>query len=76
MLFLWYASLLASIFTLVLGVSKRSWIFMLISTITFIPFAFYFLGAVNAWKYVGFTSIILLTLTVYFWFSARKSKAL
>ena len=62
MLLLWYASFLTSIITLVFGISRRSWLFMLISTITFIPIAYYFFGANNAWKYVGFTPIILLIL--------------
>ncbi|MBI6873347.1 hypothetical protein MXL46_04560 [Heyndrickxia sporothermodurans] len=76
MLLLWYASFLASIFTLIFGLFKRSGLFMLISTITFIPIAYYFLGAENAWKYVGFTPVILLILTIYFWFSGRKTEAL
>lgn len=76
MLVLWYASPLASIFTMVFGVSKRSWFFMLISTITFIPISCYFFGTVNAWKYVGFSQFFLLILTIYFWFSGRKTEAL
>ncbi|MFJ8260650.1 hypothetical protein ACIQ4I_01665 [Rummeliibacillus sp. NPDC094406] len=76
MLLIWYASFLVSIFTLIFGIFKRSWLFMLISTITFIPIAYYFWGAENAWKYVGFTPIILLILTIYFWFSGRKTEAL
>ena len=76
MLLLWYASFLTSIITLVFGISRRSWLFMLISTITFIPIAYYFFGANNALKYVGLTPIIFLLLTVFFWFSERKTEAL
>ncbi|MFJ7969891.1 hypothetical protein [Psychrobacillus sp. NPDC096389] len=72
MLLLWYASFLVSVITLVFGVTKRSWLLLLVSTITCMPIAFYFGGAVNAWKYVGFTPIILLILTIYVWFSGRK----
>jgi len=76
MLLLWYASFSTSIITLVFGVSRRSWLFMLISAITLMPFAYYFFGANNALKYIGLTPIIFLLLTVFFWFSERKTKAL
>ncbi|CAM3206566.1 hypothetical protein FITA111629_09895 [Filibacter tadaridae] len=76
MLLLWYASFLSSIITLAFGISSRSWTFMFLSTVTSIPIAYYFFGANNALKYVGFTPIILLVLTIYFWFSGRKTEAL
>ena len=75
MLLLWYASFLTSIITLAFGISRRSWLFMLISTITFIPIAYYFFGANNALKYIGLTPIMFLLLTVFFWFSERKTEA-
>lgn len=74
MLLLWYISFFVSIVTLVVGVINRSWILLFVSTITFTPIAYYFLGAVNAWKYTGFTPILLLLLTVYVWFSGRQTK--
>ena len=76
MLLLWYASILVFAVTLILGVIKRSWLLLLVSTITSMPIAFYFLGAVNAWRYVGFTPIILLILTLYIGFSGRKTEAI
>jgi len=76
MLLLWYASFLTSIITLVFGIFRRSWLFMLISSITFIPIAYYFFGANNALKYVGLTPIVFLLVTLFFWFSERKTKAL
>lgn len=76
MLLLWYASLLTSIFTLVFGIFRRSWLFMLISTVTSIPIAYYFFGANNSVKYVDLTPIILLLLTLFIWFSERKTKAI
>lgn len=76
MLLLWYASFLTSIITFAFGIAKRSWLFMLISTITLMPIAYYFFGANNALKYVGLTPIILLLLTLFFWFSKRKTEAL
>lgn len=72
MLLLWYASFLTSMITLAFGISRRSWLFMLISTITFIPIAYYFFGANNAFKYVGLIPIAFLLLTVFFWFPGRK----
>lgn len=67
----WYLSLIASIYTFTIGVVKKSWIFMLISTITFVPIAYYFSGARNAWEYVGLTPFVLLLLTIVFWFLKR-----
>ena len=75
MLLLWYTSFFISVVTLIFGVLKRSWLLMLVSSVTFIPIAYYFSGAVNAWKYVGFTPIILLIVTIYLCFSERKTKA-
>lgn len=76
MLLLWYASFLTSIITLAFGISRRSWLFMLISTITSIPIAYYFFGANSAVKYVGLIPIILLGLTLFFLFSERKTKTI
>jgi len=72
MLLLWQLSLFVSTATLLVGVVKTSWIFLLISTITFIPIAYYFSGANNVWKYVGLTPIILLFLTIFIWFISKK----
>jgi len=72
MLLLWQLSLFVSILTLLVGVVKKSWVFLLISTITFMPIAYYFFGANNAWKYVGLTPVILLVLTILFWFISKK----
>ncbi|MBK3493541.1 hypothetical protein JFL43_01380 [Viridibacillus sp. YIM B01967] len=72
MLFLWQLSLFVSIVALIVGSVKKSWVFLLISTITFIPIAYYFSGANNAWKYVGLTPIILLVLTILTWFISKK----
>jgi len=47
---------------------------MLLSTITFLPIAYYFSGAVNAWKYIGLTPIVLLILTIVFWFLSRRKQ--
>lgn len=72
MLLLWQLSLFVSILTLIVGFVKKSWVFLLISTFTFIPIAYYFLGANNAWKYVGLTPVILLVLTILLWFISKK----
>ncbi|PKH08541.1 hypothetical protein [Planomicrobium sp. MB-3u-38] len=72
MLTLWYLSLFVSIVFLLAGLLKRSWIFLLISTITFIPIAYYFSGANNAWKYVGLTPVLLLALTAAVWLKSKK----
>ncbi|MFF2178448.1 hypothetical protein ACFVT8_18600 [Lysinibacillus sp. NPDC058147] len=73
MLLLWSASFSVSILTLILAIVKRSWLYMLLSTITFLPVAYYFSGAINAWKYIGLTPIFFLILTILFWFLSRKN---
>ncbi|MGE7021701.1 hypothetical protein [Solibacillus cecembensis] len=72
MLSLWYLSFLISIVAFFVGIVKKSWHALLLSTLTFLPIAYYFIGANNAWRYVGFTPIILLALTLLFWQINRK----
>ncbi|MFJ7736263.1 hypothetical protein ACIQ2D_07935 [Lysinibacillus sp. NPDC097287] len=72
MLILWQLSLVILIFSLIVAIVKSSWVYMLISTISFFPIAFYFFGAVNAWKYVGLTPIVLLTITRFMWFKSKE----
>ncbi|PIC67626.1 hypothetical protein CSV71_10420 [Sporosarcina sp. P21c] len=76
MLLLWYASFLISIMTMVFGISRRSWFYMLISAITFLPISYYFLGINIALKYVGLIPIILLALAMYFGISEGKAKTM
>ncbi|MGA3674348.1 hypothetical protein [Lysinibacillus agricola] len=57
MILLWSASFFVSILTLILAIVKRSWVYMLLSTLTFLPDAYYFSGAVNTWKNIGRTPI-------------------
>ncbi|MEY9977380.1 hypothetical protein [Lysinibacillus sp. RC79] len=73
-LFLWRLSFFISGVTLIIGIVKRSWLFMLISTITFLPIAYYFSGAVNAFKYIGLTPVVLLLLAIKFGFLKRKKQ--
>lgn len=73
MLILWYLSLFVSIVALMVGIAKKSWVTLLISTITFIPIAYYFSGANNAWKYVGLTPFMLLILTIVIYFMNKKN---
>jgi len=72
MLLLWNLSFVVSIFTFIIGITKKSWVYLLTSTITFIPIALYFIGAKNAWAYVGLIPILLLILTIVFWFMQKK----
>ncbi|MFE3575326.1 hypothetical protein [Lysinibacillus sp. NPDC059133] len=71
-LFLWQLSFFISGVTLIVGIFKKSWVFMLISTISFLPIAFYFWGAVNVFKYIGLTPIFLFIVAILFWFLKRK----
>lgn len=72
MLLLWQLSLFVSIAALLVGIVKKSWAFLLISTITFIPIAYYFSGSNNAWKYVGLTPALLLVLTILILLISKK----
>lgn len=74
MLLLWSASFVITIFAFVLAVVKFSWRYMMISTITSIPATSYFIGANNDWKYLGLIPMILLILTVVFWFLEKQQK--
>ncbi|MFT9816889.1 hypothetical protein [Lysinibacillus sp. NPDC056185] len=71
-LFLWQLSFFISGVTLIVGIFKKSWVFMLISTISFLPIAYYFFGAVNAFKYIGLTPFVLFIVAILFWFLKRK----
>lgn len=72
MLTLWYLSLVISIVSLGAGIIKKSWIFLLISAVSFIPVAWYFSGANNGLKYVGLMPLILLVLSGMVWLAGRK----
>ena len=73
MLLLWQLSPLVSIAASLAVIAKKSWVFLLISTITFIPIAFCFSGAKSPWKYVGMTPVILLALIISIWFIRMKN---
>ncbi|MEK4699699.1 hypothetical protein MKX47_08865 [Solibacillus sp. FSL R7-0668] len=76
MLLLWNLAFCVSIFTLIMGLVKQSWRLLLISSIPTLPIALYFLmGAENAFKYVGFSPLLLLILTAAMWvMNKRKMK--
>lgn len=67
MLSLWYLSFITSIVTFGIALFKLSWPFMLVSSVPFIPIGYYFWGANNAFKYIGFIPILLLLLTIFLW---------
>ena len=73
MLVLWNLSLVFSIIAFMVGMAKRSSIALLMSTLTSLPIAFYFLGAENAWRLVGFMPFALLILTVFIWLLNKKT---
>lgn len=72
MILLWYLSFIISIVAFFVGIGKKSWRALLLSTLTFLPIAYYFFGTNNAWKYVGVIPIILLVLTVLFLLLEKK----
>lgn len=74
MLILWYASFLVSVVTGIFGISRRSWYYMVISAITFLPISYYFFGINIILKYVGLAPLFLLGLAGFFAYSERKSR--
>lgn len=72
MYFLWQLSLFVSAVSLVVGCVKKSWAFLLISTVTFMPIAWYFSGAKNALKYISLIPILLLVLTILIWYKKKE----
>lgn len=67
MLFWGYLSFFVAILTFVFSLVGRSWKLMLLSFITSLPVAYYFLGALSAWRFVAYIPIVLLILTIIFW---------
>lgn len=74
MLLLWYFSLIISIVSFLAGIHKKSWLSLFLSTITSLPIAYYFLGAENAWRFVGFIPLFLLILTIITWLNNKPLK--
>lgn len=71
---LWHLSLLTSIICFVSGLIKKSWLFLFISTITFISIALYFLAVNNYFQMIGFIPIIFLVLTLLFYFQSNNKQ--
>ena len=70
--FLWQVSFGIFIITFFLGLILKKWFFMLISFITALPIAYYFIGAENYLRMVAIIiPIVLLVLTVFLF---KKSK--
>ncbi|MDI7742033.1 hypothetical protein QMK38_08455 [Lysinibacillus fusiformis] len=71
--FLWQVSFGIFIITFFLGLILKKWFFMLISFITALPIAYYFIGAENYLRIVAIiVPIVLLVLTVLL-FKKRKN---
>jgi hypothetical protein len=71
--FLWQVSFGVLIIAFLFGLFKRSWVPMLINFVTFLPVSYYFLGAENGLKLIGFIPILSLILTVVFWRSKKRA---
>jgi presenilin-like A22 family membrane protease len=75
LVFFGYVLVAVSFFTLVLGLAKRSWVSMIISSVSSLPIVYYFLGYNNEWlRLVWFLPLILLILAFTFWRSERKTQ--
>lgn len=63
---LWRISLVISMVTFLFGIVKRSWVLLLVSFLTFLPIAYYFIGAENSWRSIALIPLLLLVLTVVY----------
>ncbi|WP_174734309.1 hypothetical protein [Mesobacillus harenae] len=68
---LWQASFVLSIVALFYGFVSKSWIALVVSSVAFLPIAYYFAGAENALQLVALTPVLLLAAAFVFW---KKSK--
>jgi hypothetical protein len=64
--FLWQISLGVSALAFLFGIMKKSWVLLLISFITSLPIAYYFMGAENNWRSIALIPLLLLVLTVVY----------
>jgi nucleoside recognition membrane protein YjiH len=64
---LWQISLILSVSTLLYGLFGRSRLSLLVSFITSIPIAYYFLGAENGWRLVALAPVLILPLAFVLW---------
>ncbi|RDI41086.1 hypothetical protein DFR59_11090 [Falsibacillus pallidus] len=70
--FLWQFSCGISIISFAYGLFKRSWISMIISLVSFLPVSYYFLGAENELKFIGYTPILMLLFILLFKESKKR----
>ena len=64
--FLWRVSFVIFIISFILGLVLKKWFFMLISFLTVLPIAYYFIGAENYLRILAIiVPIVLLILTVF-----------
>ncbi|WP_430787490.1 hypothetical protein VBD025_16600 [Virgibacillus flavescens] len=71
--FLWQVSFIVSIITFLYGIFKGSWVCLLISTVTFLPIAYYFNGANNGFRLIALIPILIVVLAIITWRKTRKA---
>jgi hypothetical protein len=71
---LWQLAFVASIITLLYSLWKKSWFSMFMSSITFLPIAYYFNGAENGWRVLAIIPFLLLLVTIVFWKRSPSKK--
>lgn len=75
--FFGYILVTVSLCTAAFGLAKRSWILMLVSSVTSLPAVFYFLGYNREWmKLVWFIPFVLLLVSFIFWRRSTKKSAI
>jgi hypothetical protein len=73
-IFLWWLSFGVSIYTFVYGVAGRSWIYMLISMLTFLPISYFLFSFDNSLKYIAYLPLVPLLFGILFWFKWNKRR--
>ena len=71
---LWWASGIFSVVVFLHALHKRSWVWMLVSALFFLPIAYYFGGAENAFALIGLIPLVHLALAILFFGKNIRSK--
>jgi len=70
-IFLWWMSGISSLAVFYFAIAGRSWKLSLLSAVLFLPIAYYFGGANNAYRLIGLLPLIPIVLAACFFWRKR-----
>ncbi|MGG0887117.1 MULTISPECIES: hypothetical protein [Brevibacillus] len=73
--FLWWMSGILSFGVLFFAIVAQSWVLSLISAVLFLPIAYYFGGAENAYQLIGLFPLLHIVLAVVFSWRKKRRRA-